>query len=442
VSKVIKCLTPAEIESAAVVLATQPTEKITAAKARTGADIVTNAGLFNMNTGATECALKVSGKWVRETNHTWGVGIKGRKIEIVYKGDTDIPYDHFVSGYGTLILVGKIKIDTNATNVIKDKRGRTAVGTRADGGVILYVCQDGTDALTGPELAARMLELGCVYAVNLDGGGSSAYLGPDAQLNTSRALDSFITITLAKPATAPTAGLTITTMLTPAAYRPARTMVPTSVTIHATSNADRGATAAAHAKAQAAGNLKNVAVHYYVDDHDIYRCLEDTQQGWHSGDSSNVQGGNYTSISIEVCENQGIDQRLAFERAAALARMIMGAHGIHILRTHHDWTGKKCPDVLLDKRGGLTWEWFAGLVAGSTPAPTAPTVPEGGDVVIRQGDKSDDVRRLQAVLNAKQKAGLTVDGIFGPATAKAVSAYQQAQKIVPVDPMTWGRLGL
>ncbi|MDR2671374.1 MAG: phosphodiester glycosidase family protein, partial [Oscillospiraceae bacterium] len=94
--------------------------------------------------------------------------------------------------YCTLVLGGKIKIDTNDAAVLTAKRGRTAVGTQIDGTVVVLVTQD-NEGLTGQQLAERMLGQQCVYAVNLDGGGSSGYIGPDKPiLYTARKLDSFL----------------------------------------------------------------------------------------------------------------------------------------------------------------------------------------------------------------------------------------------------------
>ena len=54
------------------------------------------------------------------------------------------------------------------------KRGRTLMGIDDDGNVIIYVCKDGTShALTATQCREKMLEIGCKYAVMLDGGGSS-----------------------------------------------------------------------------------------------------------------------------------------------------------------------------------------------------------------------------------------------------------------------------
>ena len=64
---------------------------------------------------------------------------------------------------------------------------RTAIGITADGKVVLFVC-DGriksSDGATIVELARIMLGLGCVEAVNMDGGGSTAMLLSTGRVNS------------------------------------------------------------------------------------------------------------------------------------------------------------------------------------------------------------------------------------------------------------------
>ena len=59
------------------------------------------------------------------------------------------------------------------------RAARTAAGLKADGTLVLYTVDGGQSGYSGgltlPELAARMVELGCVTAVNLDGGGSTTF---------------------------------------------------------------------------------------------------------------------------------------------------------------------------------------------------------------------------------------------------------------------------
>jgi peptidoglycan hydrolase-like protein with peptidoglycan-binding domain len=53
------------------------------------------------------------------------------------------------------------------------------------------------------------------------------------------------------------------------------------------------------------------------------------------------------------------------------------------------------------------------------------------------------VRRVQRALNAATRAGLAVDGVFGPATTRAVRAYQRGVGVRAtgvVAPETWEAL--
>jgi peptidoglycan hydrolase-like protein with peptidoglycan-binding domain len=64
-------------------------------------------------------------------------------------------------------------------------------------------------------------------------------------------------------------------------------------------------------------------------------------------------------------------------------------------------------------------------------------------VTLREGASGEAVRALQLQLNAKNGAGLTVDGQFGPGTANAVRAFQSHAGIGVdgvVGPTTWRNL--
>ena len=60
---------------------------------------------------------------------------------------------------------------------------RTALGATADGKLVVLVCDGrgkrGSTGFTLPELADKMISLGCVRAINLDGGGSSTFVGKE-----------------------------------------------------------------------------------------------------------------------------------------------------------------------------------------------------------------------------------------------------------------------
>lgn len=154
--------------------------------------------------------------------------------------------------------------------------------------------------------------------------------------------------------------LNITTMLlsTRAPNRPGTPLAPKFVTIHNTDNGDKGADALAHAKYIRGSDAiaRKVSWHYTVDDQRVVKNLPAEEQGWHAG----THAGNQISIGIEVCENAGIDQQAAFDRAALLTAVLLDAYKIPLSNVvpHQHWSGKYCPHILLDRKNG-----FAGFVA-------------------------------------------------------------------------------
>ncbi len=92
---------------------------------------------------------------------------------------------HAFGGGPVLVLDGKIHITNNeerkfAGKAIADKHPRTAIGYTMDGKLIILAVQGRMKGLaegaTLPQMAKIMVELGCVEAMNLDGGGSSCLL--------------------------------------------------------------------------------------------------------------------------------------------------------------------------------------------------------------------------------------------------------------------------
>lgn len=88
-------------------------------------------------------------------------------------------------GGPVLVLDGQIRITNNeerkfAGKAIADKHPRTAIGYTKDGRLIILAIQGRMKGLaegaTLPQMAKIMVDLGCVEAMNLDGGGSSCLL--------------------------------------------------------------------------------------------------------------------------------------------------------------------------------------------------------------------------------------------------------------------------
>ena len=85
----------------------------------------------------------------------------------------------YATGGGDILISDGVPADSSGWNpTLVPRAPRTAFGVREDGTVISYVI-DGRNAehsigMTLVELTDEMLRQGCVYAVNFDGGGSSA----------------------------------------------------------------------------------------------------------------------------------------------------------------------------------------------------------------------------------------------------------------------------
>ena len=99
-----------------------------------------------------------------------------------------------VGGGPMLVLDGKNVAEKYYFREVLDAGGtaglsrqpRTAVAATADGKVIILVCDgrgmNGSLGYTISELADKLISLGAVKAVNLDGGGSSAMVGKDGKV--------------------------------------------------------------------------------------------------------------------------------------------------------------------------------------------------------------------------------------------------------------------
>jgi len=106
-------------------------------------------------------------------NHPSLAGLKPWKVK------------HAFGGGPVLVQDGQVKISNNeekkfAGKAIADKHPRTAIGYTQDGTMIILAIQGRMKGLaegaTLPQMAKIMVDLGCVEAMNLDGGGSSCML--------------------------------------------------------------------------------------------------------------------------------------------------------------------------------------------------------------------------------------------------------------------------
>lgn len=177
---------------------------------------------------------------------------------------------------------------------------------------------------------------------------------------------------------------------------------------------------------------RGTSAHYFVDDTSIYQAVEDKNAAWHCGGGLQGSGGhsfykkctNANSIGIEMCckKKDGklyiTDKTIA--QTAKLVQYLQEKYSIPDSRVirHYDVTGKKCPAPYIN---GDKWKTAKKVLIGSSePAKlVAPTR------TLQKGATGEQVKRLQRCLNKILGAGLAVDGSFGPATFKAVKAFQR-----------------
>ena len=158
-------------------------EQANAAKAKRGYNVVasTNASYYNVSTGQPTGAFVMEGVNVNGNNagnsYNFFAIMKDGTAMIGSKGTWSQYADSVqeaIGGWTMLIKDGKI-----CDGLSESKYPRSTVGIKADGNVVLMVA-DGNQSpysvgLTYKEQAEIMYSLGCVDAVELDGGGSATY---------------------------------------------------------------------------------------------------------------------------------------------------------------------------------------------------------------------------------------------------------------------------
>lgn len=110
---------------------------------------------------------------------------------------------------------------------------------------------------------------------------------------------------------------------------------------------------------------RGASAHYFVDEKEIWQCVEDNNVAWHCGSKKYIHPDcrNSNSIGIELCSRRTKDGEYYFlekteEHTIELVRHLMNKYNIPIGRVlrHYDVTGKLCPaPYVLDVE---KWETF------------------------------------------------------------------------------------
>lgn len=106
-------------------------------------------------------------------------------------------------------------------------------------------------------------------------------------------------------------------------------------------------------------NNNEVSFHIAVDEKQAIQGLPFDRNSWSCGDGGSGTG-NRKGISVEICRPTHVDKSLytqAEENAVyVVARLLYANHlSIEKLKKHQDWSGKKCPNVILSEN---RWELF------------------------------------------------------------------------------------
>ncbi len=110
---------------------------------------------------------------------------------------------------------------------------------------------------------------------------------------------------------------------------------------------------------------RDASAHYFVDENEIWQCVEDKNIAWHVGANSykHPYCRNSNSIGIEMCSRKyGNGQYYFMEKtvdnAVELVKYLMAKYNVPTenVRRHYDVTGKICPEPYV--RDTSAWNKF------------------------------------------------------------------------------------
>lgn len=127
-------------------------------------------------------------------------------------------------------------------------------------------------------------------------------------------------------------------------------------------------------------NMRSARVHFYVDETGAWQNLKagtglckadpigSAEVSWHSGDGSTADGGNMTSLSMElIMGTSSANDKVTYDNGAKIAAWLLWRHklGIEKLVTHTYWVNKSAGKSFSD-----TDEQCCNLVSGKKWCPT------------------------------------------------------------------------
>ena len=152
-------------------------EQAYAAQNKLGVNVIgaINGGGYNTDTGEPVGLLMMNGTLCHNVDgYPYFAILKDGSADIRYGHESLDDVKEAVSGFQIIVQNGQSCTYNNKLNP------RTCIGIKADGTVVLFVVDGRQDpdsvGMDYPEMAATMIALGCVEAIEMDGGGSSTML--------------------------------------------------------------------------------------------------------------------------------------------------------------------------------------------------------------------------------------------------------------------------
>lgn len=188
-----------------------------------------------------------------------------------------------------------------------------------------------------------------------------------------------------------------------------------------------------YTRATVNGNMKDVRVHYYVDNTCAWQNLPLTLSGWHAADGSG--NGNRKTIAIECIMSSAYNDKdkKSEDNCAKLAAALLNKYKLSIdcLYTHNHWYSRKyCPAYILTH-----WDKFKAKVqsymnSGSS-SPATPSAKQIYGVRKTWADAKSQIGAFSSLENAKKvcKTGYTVFDEKGNAVFPVSKSYTKGTKV-------------
>lgn len=181
-----------------------------------------------------------------------------------------------------------------------------------------------------------------------------------------------------------------------------------------------------YTRATVNGNMKDVRVHYYVDNTCAWQNLPLTLSGWHAADGDG--NGNRRTIAIECIMSSAYNDKdkKSEDNCARLAAALLKKYklGINALYTHNHWySGKYCPAYILPH-----WDKFKAKVKSYMN--TSSSAKQLYRVRKSWSNAKSQIGAYSSLENAKKacKAGYSVFNNSGKAVYPTV--WSKGQKVI------------